>query len=370
MVLTVKALFTEYRSGKGPAVKAAQDVTFEVPQGKLFTLLGPSGCGKTTTLRSIAGLEKPVAGDIEVGGVPVYSSSRGVFVPPSKRNFGMVFQSYAIWPHMNVFENAAFPLRVGGKRFARQALADKVMGVLAAVGLDHLASREATKLSGGQQQRLALARALVMEPQLLLLDEPLSNLDAKLREKMRFELKRIQDLLALTTVYVTHDQGEALALSHQIAVMSEGRIVQIGSPRDIYERPATKFVADFIGSTNFLDGRILAREARSGFWRASTPLGDFVVASDQTFREGDTIALSIRPEDVEISSSAPPAGEIANVVRGIVDQSVFLGDVVDLKIRVGDHCFQVRAHPGAGGVVGSQAYLRVRPDKCVAIGAG
>ena len=369
-MLTVKALFTEYRSGKGPVVKAAQDVTFEVPQGKLFTLLGPSGCGKTTRLRSIAGLEKPVAGDIEVAGVPVYSSSRRVFVPPNKRNFGMVFQSYAIWPHMNVFENAAFPLRVGSKRFDKKQLQDKVMGVLAAVGLDHLAQREATKLSGGQQQRLALARALVMEPQLLLLDEPLSNLDAKLREKMRFELKRIQDLLKLTTVYVTHDQGEALALSHQIAVMNEGRIVQIGSPRDIYERPATKFVADFIGSTNFLDGKILARTAEGGLWRASTPLGDFVVASDRTFREGDTVALSIRPEDVEILSAAPPAGDLSNVMRGIVDQTVFLGDVVDLKIRVGEQSLLVRAHPGDGGAVGSETYLRVRPDKCVAIGTG
>ena len=258
-MLEVVGLNTEYKTPKGPPVKAAQDVSFEVPQGKLFTLLGPSGCGKTTTLRSIAGLERPVSGEIEVDGAPVYSSTRHVLVPPNRRNFGMVFQSYAIWPHMNVLENAAFPLRVGRARLSRKEIQDKVMRVLAAVGLDHLAAREATRLSGGQQQRLALARALVMEPRLLLLDEPLSNLDAKLRERMRFELKRIQRELGLTTVYVTHDQSEALALSHEIAVMNEGRIVQIGSPRDIYERPASKFVADFIGSTNFLDARILGR---------------------------------------------------------------------------------------------------------------
>ena len=369
-MLNVKALFTEYRTAKGPAVKAAQDVTFEVPQGKLFTLLGPSGCGKTTTLRSIAGLEKPVSGEIEVAGAPVYSSSRGVFVPPNKRNFGMVFQSYAIWPHMNVFENAAFPLRVGRKGLSKKELTDKVMGVLAAVGLDHLAEREATKLSGGQQQRLALARALVMEPQLLLLDEPLSNLDAKLRERMRFELKRIQNTLGLTTVYVTHDQGEALALSHEIAVMSDGRIVQIGSPRDIYERPRTKFVADFIGSTNFLDGQIVARDAASGLWQVTTELGTFKVASDHTFNQGDKVAVSIRPEDVEVLAAQPPAGDPANVVRGIVDQTVFLGDVIDLKVKVGNQLMQVRTHPGVPAAIGGETFLRMRPEKCVAIGAG
>ncbi len=369
-MLKVTALFTEYKSGKGPAVKAAQDVTFEVPQGKLFTLLGPSGCGKTTTLRSIAGLEQPTSGDIEVEGRPVYSSGRGVFVPPNKRNFGMVFQSYAIWPHMNVLENAAFPLRVRRKGKSRKETDDKVMKVLAAVGLDHLAEREATKLSGGQQQRLALARALVMEPQLLLLDEPLSNLDAKLREKMRFELKRIQRELGLTTVYVTHDQGEALALSHQIAVMSEGRIVQIGGPRDIYERPRTKFVADFIGSTNFLDGKILAHDAATGLWQASTELGTFKVASDQTFNQGDKVAVSIRPEDVEVVEHEPASGDPSNVVKGIVDQSIFLGDVTDLKIKVGEYLMQVRAHPTVLSTIGNQAFLRMRPEKCVAIAAG
>ena len=228
-MLSVKALFTEYASEHGTVVKAAQNVSFEVPEGKLFTLLGPSGCGKTTTLRSIAGLEKPTSGEIEVAGRAVYSSSRGIFVAPNKRNFGMVFQSYAIWPHMNVFQNVAFPLEV--RKLGRREIEQKVMRVLAAVQLDHLVDRDATKLSGGQQQRLALARALVMEPQLLLLDEPLSNLDAKLRDAMRTELKRLQREFNLTTVYVTHDQTEALSLSHEIAVMSDGFIVQIGTPR-------------------------------------------------------------------------------------------------------------------------------------------
>src|SRR5258705_9185882 len=253
-MLSVKLLNTEYTSEGGETVRAAQDVNFNVPEGKLFTLLGPSGCGKTTTLRSIAGLEKPRVGEIAANERIVYSSAKGVFVTPNRRGFGMVFQSYAIWPHMNVFQNTAFPLEVGDRKYSRQEVRDKVMRVLTAVQLDHLAEREATKLSGGQQQRLALGRALVMEPQLLLLDEPLSNLDAKLREKRRFELKRLQRELRITTGYVTHDQSEALALSHSIAVMNEGRIQQIAAPREIYEKPRTQFVADFVGTTNFLDG--------------------------------------------------------------------------------------------------------------------
>ncbi len=253
-MLSVQGLFTEYPNPRGEIVKAAQDVSFTVEEGHLFTLLGPSGCGKTTTLRSIAGLERPRAGEISVKGRVVFSSAKQVFVAPNRRGFGMVFQSYAIWPHMNVFQNTAFPLEVGDRKYSRTQVRDNVMRVLTAVQLDHLADREATMLSGGQQQRLALARALVMEPALLLLDEPLSNLDAKLREKMRFELKRLQRELQITTVYVTHDQSEALALSHQIAVMHEGRIQQIGRPRDVYERPVNQFVADFVGNTNFLEG--------------------------------------------------------------------------------------------------------------------
>jgi iron(III) transport system ATP-binding protein len=278
-VLSVRSLFTEYANERGGAVKAAQDVSFEVPEGKLFTLLGPSGCGKTTTLRSIAGLERPTAGEIEVGGRLVYSSGKGVFVAPNKRNFGMVFQSYAIWPHMNVFQNVAFPLEV--RRLPRKEVRERVMRVLHAVQLDELVDRDATKLSGGQQQRLALARALVMEPQLLLLDEPLSNLDAKLRDRMRSELKRLQRDLNLTTVYVTHDQSEALALSHEIAVMSDGFIKQIGTPRQIYETPNSQFVADFVGTTNFIGGTVTALES-GGRCLVSSPMGNIKAHARRT----------------------------------------------------------------------------------------
>jgi iron(III) transport system ATP-binding protein len=365
-VLKVEGLYTEYPNERGEIVRAAQDVTFEVPQGKLFTLLGPSGCGKTTTLRSIAGLERPREGEIAVNDRVVFSSTKGVFVAPNRRGFGMVFQSYAIWPHMNVFQNAAFPLRVGERRRSRQEIREKVMRVLAATQLDHLADREATKLSGGQQQRLALARALVMEPQLLLLDEPLSNLDAKLRERMRFELKRLQRELRITTVYVTHDQSEALALSHEIAVMNEGRIQQIASPRDIYERPASAFVADFVGSTNFLDGSVLGPDGNDGRYRVRTEIGDLTVLGSETLRAEDKVLLSVRPEDVDLAESKL---EGINVREGKVDQKVFLGECVDFQVKLGNRTLLSRRHPSLRTPVGHSIFVRLDPDKCVALKA-
>ena len=363
-MLSVKALYTEYPNDRGQIVKAAQNVTFEVPEGKLFTLLGPSGCGKTTTLRSIAGLEKPKAGEIAVGDRVVYSSAGNIFIAPNKRSFGMVFQSYAIWPHMNVFQNAAFPLEVGNKKYSKKEIQDKVMRVLTAVDLDHLADREATKLSGGQQQRLALARALVMEPALLLLDEPLSNLDAKLRERMRFELKRLQRELQITTVYVTHDQSEALALSHEIAVMSEGRIMQIGSPRDIYERPRNKFVADFVGTTNFLEATITSVEAEPGRYVVESPIGKLAASSADVLRSGDKVVLSLRPEDVELADQAY-AGP--NTFHGIVAAKVFLGEYLDFQVKVGDRTLLAKAHPSLRTPIGERIHIRINADKCVAI---
>jgi iron(III) transport system ATP-binding protein len=362
-MLKVEALYTEYPNERGEIVKAAQDVSFEVPEGKLFTLLGPSGCGKTTTLRSIAGLERPRSGEISVAGRVVYSGSRGIFVAPNRRGFGMVFQSYAIWPHMNVFQNAAFPLEVGARRMPKKEIRDKVMRVLTAVQLDAYADREATKLSGGQQQRLALARALAMEPELLLLDEPLSNLDAKLREAMRFELKRLQRELRITTVYVTHDQSEALALSHSIAVMSEGRVQQIGPPREIYDRPRTRFVADFVGTTNFLDATVLGRGTQAGSFSVRTEIGDLEVLSGDELRDGDRVVLSVRPEDVDLAETRP-AG--ANVWAANVDQKVFLGEFVDFQVRIGERILLSRCHPSLRTPIGDAIFVRLHPEKCVA----
>jgi len=364
-VLSVRGLSTEYTDEHGTAVRAAQDVSFEVPAGKLFTLLGPSGCGKTTTLRSIAGLEKPREGEISVGGALIYSSKSGVFIPPNRRGLGMVFQSYAIWPHMTVFENAAFPLQVSKSRLNRKEIEDRVLRVLKAVALEEMAGREATKLSGGQQQRLALARALVMEPPLLLLDEPLSNLDAKLRERMRFELKRLQRDLGITTVYVTHDQSEALALSHSIAVMSRGRIQQTGAPREIYERPANQFVADFIGTTNFLRATVQAADGAQGLYRVASEVGELVVRGGDALEAGAKVVISVRPEDIHLSESRPQDG--GNVLEGTVDTKVFLGESVDFRVKVKDRVLQSRAHPSLGTRVGHPIYLSLDAEKCVAL---
>jgi iron(III) transport system ATP-binding protein len=366
-VLKIDALYTEYKNELGQPVKAAQNICIDVPEGHFFTLLGPSGCGKTTTLRSVAGLERPNGGEITVGDTVVFSAKRGIFVPPNQRGFGMVFQSYAIWPHMNVFENTAFPLQVGKKRLSREEIDAKVMRVLAAVQLDHLRDREATKLSGGQQQRLALARALVMEPKLLLLDEPLSNLDAKLRELMRFELKRLQRELKITTVYVTHDQSEALALSHQIAVMNAGRIQQLGTPREIYERPQSQFVADFVGTTNFVEGTVRAMDGEGGFYIIDTELGALRSYSVDALRPGQQVVLSIRPEDVRLSETRPAAS--SNVIEGVVDQKVFLGESLDWQLRVGSRNVLSRTHPTIYTKIGEAVWAHIDAAKCVAMPA-
>ena len=371
-MLKIEALFTEYVNELGQPVKAAQDIHIDVPEGHFFTLLGPSGCGKTTTLRSIAGLERPKSGSISVNGVVVYSGtagkSGGVFVPPNQRGFGMVFQSYAIWPHMDVFTNTAFPLQVGKKKLAKEEIEAKVMRVLKAVQLDQFRDREATKLSGGQQQRLALARALVMEPKLLLLDEPLSNLDAKLRELMRFELKRLQRELGITTVYVTHDQSEALALSHQVAVMNQGRIQQIGSPREIYERPQNQFVADFVGTTNFVEGVVIDQGTQADQYVIETEIGPLHASSVEPLRVGDKVVLSIRPEDVALSETAPAQAGV-NAWQATVDQKVFLGEANDFQIKVGNRTLLSRTHPCVRTSVGQPIWARMEPAKCVAMPA-
>jgi iron(III) transport system ATP-binding protein len=365
-VLNVSGLHTEYVSDKGVVVKAAQDVSFEVPEGQLFTLLGPSGCGKTTTLRSIAGLEKPSLGTIAVSGATVYSSEQNVFVPPNKRGFGMVFQSYAIWPHMTVFQNDSFPLEVGQKKISRKDIETKVMRVLESVELAQYHDRDATRLSGGQQQRLALARALVMEPKLLLLDEPLSNLDAKLREKMRFELKKIQRELGITTIYVTHDQSEALALSHEIAVMRNGRIVQLGTPRQIYETPNSEFVADFVGTINFVKATVRDINATEKTMVVDSEIGVIAVPMINDFHVGEEVQVCVRPEDIHLSDSTPPVNH-ANHYLGTVFAKIFLGEVLDFQVQVNEKVMLARVHPSQKTPVGAPIHIVVDPSNFIVL---
>ncbi|MGZ8695945.1 MAG: ABC transporter ATP-binding protein [Gaiellaceae bacterium] len=358
----VKRFADDGRSDDG--VKAAVDsISFDVEPGSLFTILGPSGCGKSTTLRCIAGLERPDAGEISLGGRILFSPARGIHVPPAERGLGMVFQSYAIWPHMNVFDNAAFPLKVVPlrRRLPKRELRERVEKVLATVRLDQLAGRPATQLSGGEQQRLALARALVMEPPLLLLDEPLSNLDARLREEMRFELQRVQQQLGVTTIYVTHDQVEALSLSSVIAVMQEGRLEQVGSPRDVYERPTSRFVADFIGAANLIEGIVAQTNGIEGC-RVDTPAGSVSSPHRNGYVPGTRVLVVIRPEHVSVEPVA--ATTKGDRCRGTVARLAYLGDSVDHLVSIGT--IQIRARTEAGRTFppGTEVTLGFHGEAC------
>ncbi len=359
--------FPPSRGEKAERIAAVQGISFDVQDGELFTLLGPSGCGKTTTLRSIAGLETPDAGEIVLDGRTLYSSERRVRVPANERGLGMVFQSYAIWPHMNVFTNVAFPLQVlpRSRRPSRRELRERVERVLSVVQLDHLASRRATDLSGGQQQRLALARALVLEPPLLLLDEPLSNLDAKLRETMRFELKRLQRELGITGVYVTHDQVEALAMSNRVAVMREGLIEQVGRPREIYERPRSRFVADFIGTSNFVEGTVETREGDA--YLVTTPDGRLRVPSELELGVGQQVVVSVRPEHMTLETAVSVNGSEPNLWRGRVEARAFLGESVDHVVSVGSREIRVRCNPAVSIPPPTEVAVRFREEACTVI---
>jgi iron(III) transport system ATP-binding protein len=323
-----KAFKDESKNGR---VNAVDQVSFTVEEGQFFTLLGPSGCGKTTTLRCLAGLETPDSGEIVVADRVLFSGKDRISVASNDRDLGMVFQSYAIWPHMNVFDNVAFPLRVGKRsRTPKAVVRERVERALSVVELGHLAGRFATKLSGGQQQRLALARALVIEPKLLLLDEPLSNLDAKLRESLRFELKRLQREQGITTVYVTHDQSEALSMSNSVAVMHEGRISQIGDPFSIYLQPENAFVAGFVGSTNFIPGTVVRKEGDA--WLVDTEDGPILVGSMVHVGVGDKCMVSIRPEHVEVLSETSAKG--TNVFTGTVRARAFTGEAMVYQVSL------------------------------------
>jgi iron(III) transport system ATP-binding protein len=306
-------------------ITAVDNVSFKVEQGEVVTLLGPSGCGKTTTLRMVAGFEKPNAGEVEIAGRVVVATDRRINVPPERRDIGMVFQSYAIWPHMNVYENVAFPLTQGQKRVAKSLVADRVRTALKRVQLDGLEDRPATDLSGGQQQRVAMARAMVTDAKVLLMDEPLSNLDARLREQMRVELKKITKSIGVTTLYVTHDQAEALSLGDKVCVMNQGEILQIAAPSDVYAKPANLFVAQFVGEMNFV------KAAVAGPDKIESPLGVIAAATPLGVTTGAEVTLAIRPEHVEVTSCEDRDG---TAVAGRVATRSYLGDAALLEVEV------------------------------------
>jgi iron(III) transport system ATP-binding protein len=347
--------------GNDPAVNG---ISFSIPRGKFLTLLGPSGCGKTTTLMSIAGLYRIDAGTIRVGGVTYTSKAEGIFLPPEKRDMGMVFQSYAIWPHMTVVENVAYPLEI--RKIASNEIRDRVAAVLQLVGLTETAGKLATQLSGGQQQRTALARAIVSHPRLLLFDEPLSNLDLKLREQMRVELKRIQHEVGITSIYVTHDHAEALIMSDEIIVMSKGCIEQKGSPHEIYIRPVNAYVSNFIGVANLLKGRVVEVTAPGRgeveLMEGATPVRLPCVLGEQ-IKVGQHAVVSVRPESVKVSHDGSGAARI----EGEVLQVIFLGNWVDCRVRWGTYEWKVLAHPRSGLRKGEKVYLRLDPERTLVV---
>jgi iron(III) transport system ATP-binding protein len=365
--LTVRNLVKSFAS-RQEVVQVIKDVSFTIEPGQFFTLLGPSGCGKSTTLRCIAGLERAERGYIAVGSRVLADSETRKFVPASERDFGMVFQSYAIWPHMTVAQNVAFPLHANRRRhkLSRKEIGSRVEEALNMVRLEQFSGRIATKLSGGQQQRLALARALISRPELLLLDEPLSNLDAGLRDHMRSELRALQLRTGVTTLYVTHDQAEAFSMSDVIAVMDAGILIQQGAPREIYSRPSTTFVATFVGRTNLLAVVRPPAQTGTGFVSVETSIGPVLVNAESSRQIGPGDYIVIRPEDLQISIEAPPAGR-ANVFRGRVRRPIFLGENVELEIEVGGEILMSRQHPRFDFASKDEVYVELPIDRCVVV---
>jgi len=348
--VSVSDLYKKYTTREG-VVEAVKRISFSIKEGEFYTLLGPSGCGKTTTLRGLAGLEQIDDGEIRISGEVV--AGRNKFIPPYQRPIGMVFQSYAIWPHMTVAANVAFPLKNEKKKYSGKEISRRVEEALALVQLEGLGTRPAPNLSGGQQQRLALARALVAEPAVLLLDEPLSNLDAKLREEMRLELKSLVHRLGITTFYVTHDQLEALVLSDRIALMRDGHIIEEGRQYDLYMYPKYAFTAGFFGVNNILNAKVTRVDQTGGTVELDAGLGNPVVVAkrDMPVEAGQTIQVAIRPENFRIVKDDSPvapdttASEHMNRLKGSVKEVVFLGDNIDYRIAVHDRTIRITAHP-------------------------
>ena len=306
-------------------LEAVSHVSLEIRDGELFTLLGPSGCGKTTLLRLIGGFHRPDEGEVYFGEKEVSG------IPPYERNIGMVFQNYALWPHMTIFDNIAYGLKL--KKFSRSDISSKVLHTLKLVNLEGLEKRYPGQLSGGQQQRVALARALVLNPDVLLLDEPLSNLDAKIRLQVRAEIRKLQKELGITTIYVTHDQEEALTLSDRIAVVDHGRLQQLGSPRDLYAKPENPFVADFIGINNLIPGEVREIQEGEGRMRVHTDVGPMICTFEKPFQKGDRCTISVRPETATISREEAKEKDV-NIIPGAVSFASYIGNTIRYDVEI------------------------------------
>jgi len=339
-------------------VTAVDDVSITVPSGEFLTLLGPSGCGKSTTLFSIAGLNRATSGTIRVGETVFFDGAKRVFVAPERRDIGLVFQSYALWPHKTVAENLAFPLKL--RRIGRAERDQRIKEALSLVEMVPYAERYPFELSGGQQQRVALARALVYRPRLLLLDEPLSNLDAKLRERARVWLRELQERLEVTTIYVTHDQSEALAVSDRIAVMSMGRMRQLATPHEIYEKPADAFVADFIGSSNFLAGRMVGEAG--GLARVALADGTEIRTLAGKASPDGSLVVAVRPERIELVD-----GPGDNAVEVSVRHGTYLGSVYQYEVWGGGSAFRIQT---SRAVDAGTAFVRIPPEAAAIFAAG
>ena len=370
-MLTVTGLTRVFANSFDAMAGGVREASFDLPAGAFFTLLGPSGCGKTTTLRCLAGLERPDSGRITLEDRVLFDGAAGTMVPVHVRGIGMVFQSYAIWPHMTVFENIAFPLRVSrAQRFGREDIARMVDQALSTVGLSGYGPRPATRLSGGQQQRVALARAIVHQPKLLLLDEPLSNLDASLREEMRIELRRLQQQIGITTVYVTHDQSEALAMSDQIAVMDRGRIVQLAAPRAIYFTPASDFVARFIGAANLLAGVAEAGVAAGGTGLVRLADGTGIMcAFPGGSQAGQAATVAVRPESIAVAPEDTPTAAGMNAVQGVLRDASFLGATLRCDVLAAGQILRAVAAPDAIFAPGAAVQLQFTHAAAVVVQA-
>ena len=346
------------------SVPAVRGISFKVMPGEQLTLLGPSGCGKTTTLRAVAGLEQPTVGEISIDGVPVFSSAHKINVPAEKRGLSMVFQSYAIWPHMTVFDNVAYGLRV--RKTSAAEITEKVGRALELLQMREFTDRRASQLSGGQQQRVALARAFVFQPSVLLFDEPLSNLDAKLRADMRIELRDLQHRLGITSLYVTHDLEEALAMSDRIVVMRDGLVEQTGTPDEIYSLPRSEFVADFIGSANLIRGRHRPDLDGDGLTALETAAGQLIYGMAYGRVARPEMTVSVRTVHLRISQERPVGDR--NVWPVKIEKTVFQGDFSQVHLSWGDQRLVARCAAMEPIAAGRDVYLAVEPSRVVLLG--